>query len=105
MRPWIKVSVKFFPSDEGGRKGSVYLNGGYRPHFRVIGDTEFLGVQFIEATDKIIVPNEKVDAKVCFLYYPDVSYNSLNEGKEFEILEGARVVGKGQVISQVSSEE
>ncbi len=40
-------------------------------------------------------------AKVCLLYHPDVSYNKLCQGKEFEILEGAIVVGRGRVISPV----
>lgn len=94
--------MEFFTYDEGGKKDFIYLNGCYRPHFRVIGDTEYLGVQFIEAADEMIVPKEIVEARVCFLYYPNVSYNKLQQGKEFEILEGRRVVGKGRVISQVA---
>jgi translation elongation factor EF-Tu-like GTPase len=100
MKYCIYVSVEFLPSDEGGRKNPVYLNdGGYRPHFRVNGNTEYLGVQFLEGPDRIINPNERVTAKVWLMYHPDMFYDKLSEGKEFEILEGAKVVGRGVAIS------
>lgn len=105
MQPCISVSVEFLPADEGGRKGNFYLAGGYRPHFRVFGDTEYLGVQFIEDPNRIINPKEMVTARVSLVYYPDVSYSKLCVDKEFEILEGARVVGKGRVINPVSIDE
>ena len=104
MKPCINVSVIFFSPDEGGRKESIYLND-YRPHFRIIDGSEYLGVQFIEAPDKVITPDEKVDTKVLLLYFPDVSYNKLRQNTEFEILEGAKVVGKGKVISLTSADE
>jgi len=96
--------VQFISIDEGGRKGLIYLIG-YRPHFRVIGDTEYLGIQFIEGPDRIINPKEWVSAKVCLLYYPNVSYEKLRVGEEFEIVEGAKIVGIGTVISTVSIDE
>jgi translation elongation factor EF-Tu-like GTPase len=72
---------------------------GYRPHFRIIGCSELLGVQFVEGPDRYIHPKEKVQAKAELIYYPDVSYENLIIGKEFEILEGTNIVGKGIVIS------
>ncbi len=78
MKPWIYVAVEFLSADEGGRKTPVYLKresvGSYRPHFRVIGDTEYLGVQFIEGSEGIIKPKEKATVKVLLLYHPNVSY-------------------------------
>ena len=103
MKRSIYVLVKFLSAGEGGRLGSIYLNGyGYSPHFRIIGDTEYLGVQFIEGLHRIINPKEWVIAKVWLMYYPNVNYEKLSEGKEFEILEGTKVVGTGTVISPVS---
>ena len=104
MKLCINVLVQFLSEDEGGRKSLLYLNG-YRPHFRVIGDTEYLGIQFIEGTDKIINPKEWISSKVYLIYYPNVSYEKLRIGKEFEILEGAKIVGIGTVISPVTIEE
>ena len=37
-------------------------------------------------------------ATVKFLYEPDVSYVELVEGALFEILEGPRVIGYGEII-------
>ncbi len=106
MKHFIHVLVEFLTYEEGGRKGPIYLNGfSYRPHFRVIGDAEYLGIQFIEGPDRLISPKEWVTAKIWLMYYPNVSYEKLSVGKEFEILEGRNVVGIGTVISPVSVEE
>lgn len=63
MKYSIYVSVEFLSTKEGGRKSPIVLiggSGGYRPHFRVIGDTEYLGVQFLEGPKRIISPNERI---------------------------------------------
>jgi translation elongation factor EF-Tu-like GTPase len=67
---------------------------GYRPHFRV-ADGEHLGISF----EKVEPPSamDTYRATVA-LVYPGVDYRALVEGAEFEILEGARVVGSGRVL-------
>ena len=98
MKPEISVVVKFLSADEGGRKNALICLKGYRPHFRVINDNEYLGVQFIEGPEGVVIPQVEFTAKVRLIFDPDVSYKNLNNGKEFDILEGARIVGKGIVI-------
>jgi hypothetical protein len=101
-KPRINVSVTFLPPEKGGRKSPLFLNA-YRPHLRVIGDTEYLGVQFNENSNRGIAPNVEFKSEITLLYFPDVSYKKLRPEAEFEILEGAKVIGKGKVINQESS--
>lgn len=105
MKPCLDVIVEFVPMDDGRRVRQFYVNGGgryksgYSPHFRVIGTDEYLGIQFIYGPDKPVNPGEFVTAKVWLMYYPNVSYDELRVGQEFEILEGALIVGIGCVKS------
>jgi hypothetical protein len=100
-KPRINVSFTFFSPEKGGRRSPIFLNS-YRPHLRVIGDTEYIGVQFNENPNKGIAPDVKFDTEVTLLYFPDVSYKKLRHETGFEILEGAKVIGKGKVINQES---
>ena len=70
---------------------------GYSPHFRVDGG-EHLGISFekVEALSE----SDTYRATVA-LVYPGVNYQSLIEGAEFEVLEGARVVGTGRVLRRL----
>ncbi|WP_059173097.1 hypothetical protein [Bacillus sp. FJAT-27445] len=108
-KPWLDVVVEFFSPEEGGNNliclgdylyGDRFVNG-YRPHFRIKGETEYLGIMFINGPQGLIKPNEKVNAKVWLSYYPEISYEKLINGAEFEIMEGARIAGTGKVIGSM----
>jgi len=73
-------------------------NKKYRPHFRIFGTNEWLGVEFIEGPDEPVKPGLSTSSTVRLLYAPEVSYAELREGTKFEILEGPNVVGSGEVI-------
>jgi hypothetical protein len=111
MKPCLDVIVQFIPINNDHRLRQFYINGGsnyergYSPHFRVMGDKEYLGIEFIQGPDRPVNPGELVVAKVRLMYYPDVSYNKLKVGEEFEILEGKQVVGIGHVKSPIYFEE
>lgn len=88
----IMVSVIFFA---GKRNTIPNLNGMvYRPHLLVKGDTEYLGVCFIngdlsgfnQVTDALVLP-----------VYSGVNYNKLEVGVIFFIMEGPHIVGEGIV--------
>lgn len=94
-----EIEVTFLAHSQGGRTHTLNLNGGsYRPHFRVRGDAEYLGIEFVEAPDGEVHPGEPIQATVRLVYEPQVSYDKLVVGAEFEILEGARIVGNGHVV-------
>ncbi|MDO4230313.1 MAG: hypothetical protein Q4C98_10895 [Capnocytophaga sp.] len=80
------------------RKTAPYLNSGtYRPHFMVKGESEYLGVQFIDGEDVIFDKPIKCNA---LPMYSKVDYSALQKGVSFFIMEGANIVGEG-VIDEI----
>ena len=96
MSDYLEVIVEFMTAEQSGRKRSLQLQG-YRPHFRVSPDSEMLGVEFMDGPD-IVQPGKKISATVKLLFTPEVSYEALEVGTAFEILEGPYTVGHGTVI-------
>ncbi len=99
-QPQAEVLVWFLLTEQGGRQTPPSLNEpGYRPHLRVAGDGELLGVEFCggPAEARLGAP---AHAKIIMLDYPGVAYEKLAAGAEFEILEGARKVGSGVVTKR-----
>lgn len=102
MSEYAEVFVEFLPTTEGGRRTPICLGeeaaAPYRPHFCVRpGDGEYLAIEFIDGPDESIQPGQTTYATVRFLASDRVSYDSLVVGAAFEIREGGRVVGTGQV--------
>src|ERR1044072_5907146 len=100
---WAEVWIYLLPTESGGRTLPLDLcndrPGEYRPHFRVInGSGEMLGVAFMDGPDDPIQPGESTHAIVKALYEPMVSYDELVKGSRFEIVEGAQIVGHGEVV-------
>lgn len=97
-----EVLLTLLSTDEGGRKTPVALGedapSRYRPHFRVGAAGEILGIEFIDGPDWPVPPGFRTWATVRFLDYPDVLYEDLVVGARFEILEGAKLVGHGEVL-------
>ena len=94
--------IELLPAEQGGRASPLNLStdapGSYRPHFRALGgDGEMLGIEFVDGPDEPVRPGAGTFATVRFLYAPEVDYSALAVGAAFEILEGARVVGRGRV--------
>ncbi|WP_438018875.1 hypothetical protein WMF18_07250 [Sorangium sp. So ce315] len=102
--PGARVCLQFISSAVGGRATPAVLSEAYRPHFRV-EDGEYLGVQFVAGGDApapIGVPGVPIDAQVTFPYAPQVNYEPLRLGVQFQVLEGRRIVGVG-VITELTA--
>jgi hypothetical protein len=102
MTGFAEVLIEFLPTEKGGRRTPICLStdspGPYRPHFRVCdGDGESLGVEFVDGPDDPIAPGGSTSATVRFVDEPQVCYDALVVGAQFEVIEGSRVVGTGQV--------
>ena len=102
MAGFAEVLIEFLPTEIGGRRTPICLRAGapgpYRPHFRVCdSDGEMLGVEFVDGPDDPVLPGGSTYATVRFLYEPEVCYDALVVGAQFEVLEGSRVVAGGQI--------
>jgi hypothetical protein len=99
---FAEVLIELLPTEQGGRKTPICLStdsqATYRPHFRVRGGHgEMLGVEFVDGPDEPVPAGGRTYATVRFLYEPEICYDELVVGAEFEILEGNRVIGTGRV--------
>lgn len=102
MAGFAEVLIEFLPTEEGGRRTPICLStdspAHYRPHLRVRdGDGQMLGVEFVDGPDDPIPPGGSTFATVRFVYEPNVCYDALVVGAEFDVLEGPRVVGVGRI--------
>src|SRR5262245_11018186 len=102
MAGFAEVLVEFLPTENGGRRTPICLStnraANYRPHFRVRGsDDEYLGVEFVDGPDDPVSPGGSAYATVRFMFEPEVCYDALVVGAQFEVMEGSRVVGTGRV--------
>lgn len=88
-------SVKFYSKK---RKLPPNLsNSNYYPHLVIKGDTEYLGVYFIDGEE--VVFDREVIASALPLY-EDIDYSGLIKGAEFMIMEGGNKVGEG-IIDEI----
>src|SRR3954451_19686477 len=102
MAGFAEVLIEFLSTDKGGRRTPVCFSTDspthYRPHFRVCeGDGEHLGVEFVDGPDDPVVPGGSTYATVRFVYEPEVCYDALVVGTQFEVMEGSRVVARGKI--------
>lgn len=90
----LKVKVKF---NSTTRKSFPCLYYAYRPHFVVDGDSEILGVEFLESD---LNEFDVFGEAIVKLLYDGVGYRKLQKGVKFKIVEGgATVVGEGYVLA------
>ena len=71
----------------------------YRPHFVIAGETEYLGIVFVDL-EKVPL-GTTVIAKICPMY-EKIDYSGLLNGVRFTVREGGTIVGAGVVLEQIS---
>ncbi len=69
------------------------------PHFAVTGTTEYLGVCFLDGTERCAF-GEPAFGNAQPLYPDTIDYAPLENNAEFLIYEGANAVGKGRVLGR-----
>ena len=98
--PGARISLQFISAEAGGRTLPTFITEPYRPHLRV-ADGEYLGVAFVNGSEEAVVPGVVAAAEVVFMYSPQVNYEPLKVGTQFQVLEGQRIVGVGIVKALV----
>jgi len=83
--------------EDGGRHAQFWEN--YRPHLIPVGTEDYLGVTVVNLPeDQAVTPDASATVEFDLVYHPNVDYSGLAVGTSFEIREGARVVGTGEVL-------
>jgi translation elongation factor EF-Tu-like GTPase len=91
-RVLVHLKMKF--EADGGQPAP--FTEGYRPHFVIPPDGEYLGVVAARCPGPV-GPGDEADVEFDLVYQPNVDYSALREGTEFEMHEGPRVVAIGRV--------
>jgi hypothetical protein len=103
--PSILAEVTFVPTSESGRHTLPQLQpwgegGWYMPHAVVDGETEYLGVRFVDGPQPLF--GVAGEYRLVLMYHPDVDYSALVPGASFTIREGEKVVATGRVLRVLS---
>lgn len=98
-KPDFEARIYYLTTEEGGRDNSI-MNG-YRGQFHY-DDNDYDAPQEFIGRDSCNL-GETIDVKMKVVT-PKLHKNSFFEGKNFEIREGVKVVGKG-VITKIFNED
>ena len=82
------------PEAEGGRHAP--FTEGYRAHFVIPSDGEYLGVIATRCPGPV-APGDEAEVEFGLVYHPNVDYRALRARSGFEMREGARAVATGRV--------
>ncbi|RMF07309.1 MAG: hypothetical protein D6773_03670 [Alphaproteobacteria bacterium] len=90
----VFARIKLLPTADGGRRSSVRT--GYRPNIR-FGDLYTDGsFTFVDREEAL--PGDECEARLTFVN-PSYVSDYLQVGSRFDITEGPRKVGEGQILS------
>lgn len=98
--PDIEANIRFLTPEEGGRHTPA--RSGYRPQFYYDGHDwdarqEYPDVEWVH-------PGETARTLLWFLS-PDAHLGRIRVGMEFEVREGARIVGRGRITKVLNLAE
>ena len=103
QKQFIDALVVFIPETIKGRRILPMLyTGEYRPHVRVNGEGELIGIAFTRGPVEVSY-SELIHVQLTALYHPEVDYSSLQVGTQFTVVEGYRIVAIGQVVKALYS--
>ena len=98
--PRVRTQLEMKCEENGGRQAPFWE--GYRPHLIPISTEDYLGVTVVNLPENhAVAPGASATVEFDLVYHPNVDYSGLRVGSEFEIREGARVVGTGEVIAMI----
>lgn len=87
--------LKYRTYEEGGRMTPV--QSGYRPQVRFDFEKSTSSGRQVFINKECVFPGEEVEAEIT-LMSPHLFKNKLYEGVKFEFLEGAKIIGVGEIL-------
>ena len=98
-RESVRANLTMLPAEAGGRQSPILPRAGqYMPHVRV-GKGEHLGVRFVSGPESLS-PGAAGEVVFDLMYTDRVDSSQLQQGVQFELLEGNRVIGHGTVLER-----
>lgn len=95
------AELKYRTTEQGGRSTPAFSK--YRPQIKFdFDEMQTSGEQIFIDKDEVF-PGESVKAKIRILGV-DFFRNRLEEGMEFEFLEGSRIIGTGKILIILNEE-
>ena len=89
------AQLTYLTTEEGGRTG-VFISG-YRPQVKFPFSKQMTSGQQILLDKEMVFPGESVKVELA-LMAPITFKHQLSIGQEFEVREGARIVGRGEIL-------
>jgi hypothetical protein len=101
MSEYVSLRIRLLSPGENGRTtpiaGSAHP-AAYKPHLRVGGDGEYLGVAFVDGPPWIH-PGEEAEVTAALIYTgTGVDYSGLQAGASISVVEGSHTVARGHVL-------
>ncbi|NRA68688.1 MAG: hypothetical protein HRU19_29650 [Pseudobacteriovorax sp.] len=93
QKPEIEAEIYYLTEEEGGRKNPVF--SGYRRQFYYDGNDFDAPQQFLDSD--ICQPGDSIRV-VMQTFSPESHSGKLWVGKEFEVREGSKTVGRGKIL-------
>lgn len=93
------AKIKYISTEAGGRKTAAH--SGYRPHIKFDFSNYLTSGQQTFLDKKEVKPGEDVDVEIQILSVEHFA-KSLEEGMEFDVCEGTRIVGRGKIIEVIN---
>ncbi|CAD7802993.1 Elongation factor Tu [Chryseobacterium aquaeductus] len=87
--------LKYRTTDEGGRWGPA--QSGYRPQVRFDFEKITSSGRQVFINKEYVFPGEDVEAEITLLS-PQFFENKLFKGLKFEFIEGAKIIGIGEIL-------
>ncbi|MCC7453111.1 MAG: hypothetical protein IT222_03005 [Crocinitomix sp.] len=98
-QPDIIAETKYFKTEDGGRQH--YTASGYRPHLKFIGKNLLTTGEQIFIDKDNVFPGDIVKAEIRILSV-DAFTGYLYPGQKFDICEGPRTIGHGEIIQVIN---
>lgn len=98
-QPDVEAEITLLPTADGGRKMAAF--SGYRPHHKVRDDYLTSGVHHYIGCDEVS-PGQTVQGTITFLM-PEAYPDCLWLGREIDIQEGGRVIGRARITRILNS--
>lgn len=95
----IKARIRFLSAEEGGRSSPLKGGGSYRPNHNFFGpDDRDMCMGSIELADgEEVFPGDTLQKEITLLIFPAIE-PEIQEGREWRIQEGGKLVAMGTIL-------